>query len=127
MAVRLDSWIPDYAANLPVTSGVAWYGPLIPGHGVVALTVQIASTNGAAGTCYIFGTNFDGIPPLINSSTGMPQGVQLTNVALSGVNVASINMGITSTGIGVNKFYLQFTPTVSGNIYIAVNMRRNSA
>jgi len=127
MSARLDTWIPDYAVAVPVTLGTAWNGPLFPLAGAAGCVIQIFTTNGAAGTLYMLGTNFDGVLPTY-ATTGNFANNPAFSQNLSIAVAANASSSILAGGaLYCNKAWAAFNPSASGIIYVAVNIRRNHA
>ena len=127
MAQRTDTYIPDYVNNVAVTTGAPYVGSYIPLYGSNGLTIHIVSTNGAAGTLYVWGTNFQGNPnPAVQQPNAPGMGVQTgqLSAALAANSSAVIPVTPTNTLAMCAGCYIYFSPSASGNIFIAVNIRR---
>lgn len=127
MAQRTDTYIPDYANGVAVAPGNTFVGSFIPLYGANGALFHIVSTNGAAGTLYLWGTNFQGNPnPALQQPNAPGMGVQTgqLSVVLAANGSAVISSQPTNTLTLCNGCYAYFSPTAAGNIYIAVNIRR---
>ncbi len=128
MAQIMDTYIPDYANGVPVVSGTTWYGGVIPLYGASGYSWQVVATNGAAGTFAWCPTNMVGTTALYTvnngalpafSSTAGTAGVAANGTASNALNVNNVQAYF-------NAVYFYFTPSASGNLYVAINVRRLS-
>lgn len=120
---RLDTYIPDYMSNVAVINGTSVNGAFIPLWGATGFTIQAVCTNGAAGTLYLNATNTWGIPALTQSN-GLPYSEYLSQQNVGANGHAGMKVSITDNVISFQGFWIAFAPSASGNIYIAVNVRR---
>ena len=124
MSSRMDTGIYDYALNVPVVSGVPYVGLPVALYGAMGFSVHCVLTNGAAGTSVCQVTNFgqDLVPP-----GGIPWS-QLSSDTLAANAMKYNGYSASQVGEAFARFArFVFTPSASGNLYYAVNVRRLSA
>jgi hypothetical protein len=94
---------------------------MIPLYGAAGLLAQCKALGGAAGTLSVYFTNFDGAIGLLDAKGYPPQDTATT------ASIAANGIGSASAQTYANKCWIVFTPSASGTIYIAVNVRRIAA
>lgn len=124
MASRLDTYIPDYAYNVPVTTGTVWYGPIVSLQNAAGLSFQIQTLGGASGSLAYCPTNFAGIPPLWTAPGNMPIFTAAGTTSVGVNNTAATAFNVNTSQAYFHSIYFYFSPTASGSIYVAVNVRR---
>lgn len=120
---RLDTYIPDFAPGVAVTSGVTWVGPLLPLHGAAGVSIQVLCTNGAAGSLTIGPSNFEAVPAVIQSN-GLPPLRNGSTLSVSANGSGDLSYVMSSAQTFWKSLTFTFAPTASGNLYIAINVRR---
>jgi len=119
-----DVFIPNYAVSVPVVAGTPFIGPQLSLSGVAGVYAQIAATGGAAGTMYLNPTIGDPLlTPQFVFGNGQPMGDGVISVAVSANGHAGQGLVSTAIGLYARAFSVSFTPSVSGSISIAVNIR----
>lgn len=128
MTTRLDTFIPDYALNVPVTNGVPWYGPIFPLYNAVGVAIYVSTSQGAAGSVLASPTNGVGNAAYytVNNNT-YPAGSQTAGGTVTANNSSALTFLNTNPGIMYHSMYVSFTPTASGVLNISINIRRFGA
>lgn len=122
MSVRLDASVSDYA-NQPVVAGTPVTLPLVPLYGSIGWSMHAQCSNGAAGTLVCYVTNYG---PEVVVPGGVPFS-QLTSdtIAANGAKFSGFSTGQTGETFARFLRYV-FTPSASGYLNIALNVRRIS-
>ena len=113
---RCDLHIPSYIQA--TVAGNEWLlGEFTDNNGAVGLSVQCVTSNGAAGTIYLDGTNQNGTTPAwvntFNQPVGPNQTVIITNSLIDDVTAMA-------------RYRCRFVASAAGNVRVSVNSRRTT-
>lgn len=114
MSLRSDGWLPHYIDNASVTSSGTQAGQWLYLNAAAGVSVQVALSNGAAGSMMIDATNLDDNSKFVTTITQA--------VTANGTGYFSFSLADQLTSFA--QMRCRFVATAGGNVTVAVNIRR---